>query len=58
MNYNELKLMVDSVHNLLYCDLPKAGTSEWNKIMWNLGHGKDERWTGKNVHQGWNYFYL
>ena len=33
MTYNELKLQVDTNHNLLYCDLPKCGSSVWQKQM-------------------------
>ena len=40
MPYNELKLQLDTNHNVIYCDLPKCGSSVWQKQMmkerWNI----------------------
>ena len=40
MDPNELKLQVDEKHNLLYCDIPKTGTSTWMRIMMKLSQDK------------------
>jgi len=49
MDYNELKLQIEPVHKLMYCDLPKAGSSVWMKIMLFLSKGT--AWKGGNVHK-------
>ena len=33
LQYNELKLQLDTNHNVIYCDLPKCGSSVWQKQM-------------------------
>lgn len=33
MPWNELKLQVGKKHNIIYCDLPKCGSSVWQKQM-------------------------
>ena len=40
MDYLELKLQVDESHKLLYCDIPKTGSSVWMRIMLKLTQDK------------------
>ena len=40
MDYLELKLQVDEKHQLLYCDIPKTGSSTWMRIMLKLTQDK------------------
>ena len=40
MDYLELKLQVDEGHKLLYCDIPKTGSSVWMRIMLKLTQDK------------------
>jgi len=49
MDYLELKLQVDESHKLLYCDIPKTGSSVWMRIMLKLT--QDKEWHGGNIHK-------
>ena len=44
-----VKKSTKRVHKLVYCDLPKAGSSVWMKIMLFLSQGT--AWRGGNVHK-------
>ena len=50
MNFNELKLQVDTKHNLLYCDLPQAGSSTWEKLMMELQLGNEYGLKTNHIH--------
>ena len=40
MHPNELRLQVDEKHNLLYCNIPKTGSSTWIRTMMKLSNDK------------------
>jgi len=46
---NEMKMMVATKHNFMYCDLPKAASSTWLRIMFSLAEVKLDH--GVNVHK-------